>query len=181
MPQTIRVYLASPLGFSSEHKPYRDKISAALVAQGCAIFDPWEQEHFNQRICEAQAIMDYSLRVVAFKEIAAAIGKCNEDGIREADMVFAILDGAEVDSGTASELGFGSALVKCCYGLRTDFRESGDFHGVPVNLQVLHFIERTGGKLFRRIDEIVIDRNFALDANNHEAKGKTGYPHEHQR
>ena len=177
MPQTIRVYLASPLGFSSEHNPYRDKVTAVLVAQGCALFDPWEQGHFNQRIHEAQNIMDYSLRVIAFKEIAAAIGKCNEDGIRDADLVFAILDGAEVDSGTASELGFGSALGKRCYGLRTDFRESGDFHGIPVNLQVLHFIERTGGKLFRRIDEIVIDRNFALagDEQGILAKGEVSH------
>ena len=92
-------------------------------------------------------------------------------------MVFAILDGAEVDSGTASELGFGSALGKRCYGLRTDFRESGDFHGVPVILQVLHFIERTGGKLFRRIDEIVIDRNFALagDERGILAKGEVSH------
>lgn len=68
--------------------------------------------------------------------------------------MFAILDGAEIDSGTASEVGFGSALGKPCYGLRTDRRDTGDFVGVPVNLQVLHFIRRSGGVLFRRLEEI---------------------------
>ena len=158
MTSSIKVYLASPLGFSSEHDPYREKVKSVLVAQGCTIFDPWEQEHFDQRIRKAQDIMHVSERIAAFREIAADIGQCNEDGIREADVIFAILDGAEVDSGTASEVGFGSALGKRCYGLRTDIRDSGDFHGVPLNLQVLHFIERTGGKLFRRTEDIVIGR-----------------------
>jgi nucleoside 2-deoxyribosyltransferase len=159
MTSSIKVYLASPLGFSSEHDPYREKVKSVLVVQGCTVFDPWEQEHFDYRIRAAQGIMHFVDRVEVFQGIAADIGRCNEDGIRNAEVVFAILDGAEVDSGTASEVGFGSALGKRCYGLRTDIRDSGDFHGVPVNLQVLHFIERTGGKLFRRIDDIVIARN----------------------
>lgn len=32
---------------------------------------------------------------------------------------------------------------------------AGDFTGIPVNLQVLHFIAMSGGRLFRTIDEIV--------------------------
>lgn len=39
-------------------------------------------------------------------------------------------------------------------GLRTDLRDSGDFVGVAINLQVLHFIERSGGRLFRRLEEV---------------------------
>jgi hypothetical protein len=41
--------------------------------------------------------------------------------------------------------------------LRTDFRNSGDFDGIPINLQVLYWIESSGGRLFRRIDEIKFD------------------------
>ena len=65
-----------------------------------------------------------------------------------------MLDGAEVDSGTAAEVGFGSALGKACYGLRTDLRDSGDFVGLPINLQILHFIEKSGGRMFRSIAEL---------------------------
>jgi hypothetical protein len=37
--------------------------------------------------------------------------------------------------------------------LGTDWRDSGEF-GLPVNLQVLHFIEKSRGSLFRSIEEI---------------------------
>lgn len=152
----MKIYLASPLGFSPENRAYLGRIKNRLVSLGGDIFDPWEQHQFDIDIQRALHIMDYPARVASFQRISSEIGKCNEDGIRNADIVFAVLDGAEVDSGTASEVGFGSALGKKCYGLRTDFRDSGDFAGIPINLQVLHFIERTGGRLFRNIEEIQI-------------------------
>ena len=151
-----KIYLASPLGFSPENKGYLSAIKTKFISQGFEVFDPWEQTKFEQKIHGAFKIMEYPERVKTFREISSGIGQCNEEGIREADVIFAVLDGAEVDSGTASEVGFGSALGKKCYGLRTDVRDTGDFVGVPINLQGLHFIERTGGKLFRSIEEIVI-------------------------
>ncbi len=74
--------------------------------------------------------------------------------IRACDVVLGVLDGLELDSGTVSEMGFAAALGKKCYGLRTDFRNGGDFDGIPINLQALYWIESSGGKLFRRISEI---------------------------
>jgi nucleoside 2-deoxyribosyltransferase len=149
----LQVYLASPLGFSPELKSYRDKIKRRLTELGCTILDPWDPK-FHKVIEEARAIQDWSARIAAFKEIAGRIGKANEDMIRSCDIVLGVLDGPELDSGTVSEIGFGAGLGKKCYGLRTDFRNSGDFDGVPINLQVLYWIEVSGGKLFRRIDEI---------------------------
>ncbi|UFS71109.1 nucleoside 2-deoxyribosyltransferase [Geomonas sp. RF6] len=151
-----RMYLASPLGFSPENAPYLNRIKVKVASQGFEIFDPWEQKHFASKISAALSEPDFAARIAAFREISSRIGSCNEAGIRGADVVLAVLDGAEVDSGTASEIGFGCALGKKCYGLRTDLRDSGDFAGIPVNLQVLHFIERSGGKLFRQIDDISI-------------------------
>ncbi|HEY5513350.1 MAG TPA: nucleoside 2-deoxyribosyltransferase [Geomonas sp.] len=151
-----KLYLASPLGFSPENTGYLNQIKAKLASQGFEIFDPWEQKQFAGRIDNAFQENNYAARIQAFREIAQQIGSCNEGGIRWADFILAVLDGAEVDSGTAGEVGFGSALGKRCYGLRTDQRDSGDFIGLPVNLQILHFIERSGGKLFRSIAEISI-------------------------
>ena len=74
--------------------------------------------------------------------------------IRSCDAVLGVLDGAELDSGTVSEIGFAAGIGKKCYGLRTDFRDCGDFDGIPINLQVLYWIESSGGRLFRRIDDI---------------------------
>lgn len=45
--------------------------------------------------------------------------------------------GAEVDSGTAAEIGYGAGLGKKCYGLRADLRDMGELPGLPVNLQDL--------------------------------------------
>lgn len=149
-----RIYLASPLGFSPENRPYLEKVKARLAGLGFAIFDPWEQTQYAAGIDAALGIDSFTARVAAFRRIASGIGAVNEEGIRGSEIVLAILDGVEVDSGTASEVGFGSALGKRCYGLRTDLRDCGDFVGVPVNLQLLHFIERSGGRLFRAVGEI---------------------------
>lgn len=150
----MRIYLASPLGFSPENRPYLDKVKSRLVFLGFSVFDPWEQTQYVDAIADARRIEGFAERVAAFRRIAAGIGLVNEDGIRGSSIVFAVLDGAEVDSGTASEVGFGAAIGRRCYGLRTDLRDCGDFPGVPINLQVLHFIERSGGRLFRTVDEI---------------------------
>ena len=145
---TFSVYLASPLGFSPEWKSYKDKIKRRLNELGHSVFDPWDQP-FRPTIEEASTIEDWSARVAAFKAIATQIGKANEEAIRVSDIVFEVLDEAELDSGAVSEIGFGAGLGKRCYGLRTDFRNSGDFDGIPINLQVLYWIESSGGQLFR--------------------------------
>lgn len=150
------VYLASPLGFSPENGDYLKRVKLRLGSLGFEVFDPWEQNGFDEDLQRAFGTDSYLERVAAFRRLASDIGAANERGILQSDIVLAVLDGAEVDSGTASEVGFGSALGKKCYGLRTDLRDSGDFVGIAINLQVLHFIERTGGVLFRSIEEIDI-------------------------
>ena len=151
----LTVYLASPLGFSPEWKSYRDRIKRRLNELDCTVLDPWEGP-FRPAIEEASAIHDWSARITAFKQIAEQIGKANEEMIRSCDMVLGVLDGTEMDSGTASEIGFGAALGNRCYGLRTDFRNCGDFDGTPINLQVLYWLESSGGRLFRHIEEIAL-------------------------
>ncbi|MBU5613159.1 nucleoside 2-deoxyribosyltransferase [Geomonas azotofigens] len=148
------VYLASPLGFSRENNPYRERIKERLARLGCSVFDPWEQEEVAQRIEQAMSIEEGDARARAVREAARFTGAVNARGLEGSDLVLAVLDGTEPDSGTVAELGYGAGIGKRCYGLRTDFRDCGDFPGVPLNLQVLHFIEESGGRLFRRIEEI---------------------------
>jgi hypothetical protein len=88
--------------------------------------------------------------------MAERIGRANEDMIRSCDIVLGVLDGPELDSGTVSEIGFAAALGKRCYGLRTDVRDCEEFDGLPFNLQVLYWIESSGGKLFRNVEEICL-------------------------
>jgi nucleoside 2-deoxyribosyltransferase len=147
-----KVYLASPLGFSPELKPYLERVKARLVELGHEIFDPWEQP-FSKAIREASRIENHDERLAAYTRLAHEIGLVNENGIRECDILLAVLDGVDLDSGTAAEAGFAVGIGRRAYGLRTDWRDSGEF-GLPLNLQILHFIEKSGGRLFRSIEEI---------------------------
>ena len=52
-----------------------------------------------------------------------------------------MLDGVDVDSGTAGEMGFAYGLGKPVHGLRTDFRVTGDNEAAGINLQLRYFIE----------------------------------------
>jgi nucleoside 2-deoxyribosyltransferase len=154
MSQT-KIYLASPLGFMTGTQGYLQRLKDHLSSQGFEILDPWSQD-WSDSIAESfKAIASQGIRD-AFTLTASTIGTANEKMIREADLLLAVLDGMEPDSGTVAELGFASALGKTVYGLRTDLRDAGDFPGVPLNLQVLHFINSSGGRLFRTIDEIQI-------------------------
>lgn len=152
----MKIYLASPLGFCPEHADYRKRISDHLKAQGHEIFDPWEQKHVDQEVDVALRVCDPVERETAIRKVAAFAGRVNAEGIKSSDAVLAILDGAEVDSGTAAEVGYGAGIGKKCYGLRADLRNMGELPGLPINLQVLYFITSTGGVLFRNLGDVVV-------------------------
>ncbi len=76
----------------------------------------------------------------ALAQLDAELGAANEVLIRTADALLAILDGTDVDSGTAAEIGFAAALGRPTVGLRLDTRRTGDNAGVTVNLQVEHWL-----------------------------------------
>jgi nucleoside 2-deoxyribosyltransferase len=96
-----------------------------------------------------------SRRVQRLTEINTELGRANKASIDAADGLFAILDGVDVDSGTAAEIGYAFARGKYVCGLRTDFRLAGDNHGSIVNLQVQYFIEQSGGQIVTSVGELV--------------------------
>jgi nucleoside 2-deoxyribosyltransferase len=56
--------------------------------------------------------------------------------VGDSDLVLAILDGADSDSGTCFEAGIAFSLSKPILGIRTDFRGCGD--DGPLNLMLYH-------------------------------------------
>jgi uncharacterized protein (DUF952 family)/nucleoside 2-deoxyribosyltransferase len=131
-----RVYVASPLGFSEPGARYLDEVlHPALLTAGFSVLDPWESG--RALIAAATDATPAALN--------AALGAANAALIEQADAVFAVLDGTDVDSGTAAEIGYAAALGRTVVGLRTDFRMAGDNPASPLNLQVLHFIDKAGG------------------------------------
>jgi nucleoside 2-deoxyribosyltransferase len=150
----LTVYLASPLGFSRENDDYRERIKRRLRELKCTVLDPWDKEEVEKRFQAALSLPDGPERTAAIKMAASYAGGVNADAIREADLVLAVLDGTEPDSGTVAEVGFAAGIGKRCYGLRTDFRDCGDLPGLALNLQLQFFLDHSGGRLFRSIRDI---------------------------
>ena len=128
----MKVYLASPLGFTHPTKAWYDAVLVpAVEAAGHEVLDPWAQS------ADLFAGASSTAELAAANREAAAR---NEQLLRDCDAVFAVLDGVDVDSGTAAEIGFAYALGKPVVGWRSDFRQAGDNAASVVNLQVEHFL-----------------------------------------
>jgi nucleoside 2-deoxyribosyltransferase len=90
----------------------------------------------------------------AWRKLNVEIGGNNRAAIDRCDLVFAVLDGTDVDSGTAAEIGYAFARDKKIIGYRGDFRLSADNEGAVVNLQVEYFIRQSGGEIIARIADL---------------------------
>jgi nucleoside 2-deoxyribosyltransferase len=142
------IYLASPLGFAASTRPYMQQLVATLRSV-VSVLNPWDNVQFDAEFAEADANDSVAERRAELHRISFEIGRINTEMIDSADAVVAILDGVDVDSGTAAEIGYAYARKVRVYGLRTDFRLAGDNDGAIVNLQVQYFIEASGGQIFR--------------------------------
>jgi len=136
------VYVASPYGFSPATRGfYDDTLLSAIRTAGWEPHDPWlDAGGAIAHQFEAADAVSGQEHIDALYAIDQALGSTNEHLIRSADALFAVLDGADVDSGTAAEIGFAAALGIPTVGLRLDTRRTGDNAGVTVNLQVEHWL-----------------------------------------
>jgi nucleoside 2-deoxyribosyltransferase len=154
-PATVpEVYLAGPLGFSESGRSFEDgKITPELKAAGIKVVDPWHLSD-SKRISTITSLPYGPERRSEWQKFDKDIGLANERAINHADAVVAVLDGPDVDSGTAAEIGFAYALHKPIVGYRGDFRLASDNEGSEVNLQVQHFIEASGGSIVGSYSDI---------------------------
>lgn len=135
------VYLAGPLGFSEVTLGWhRDVLVPAVRAAGHEPLDPWADPDAAAQFAAADALADRAERAASFRAVNERLAAANEAMIRAADAVLAVLDGVDVDSGTAAEIGFAAALGTPVVGLRLDVRRTGDNEGTTVNLQVEHWL-----------------------------------------
>lgn len=124
-----RVYIASGLGFSVTTRAfYYDVLLPKVRSAGLMPLDPWAN---------------------------GANGLKNEELIETAIALLAVLDGPDVDSGTAAEVGWAAARGIFTVGWRSDLRRAGEHDGVVINLQVQYFIERHGGLVHNDLDRAV--------------------------
>jgi nucleoside 2-deoxyribosyltransferase len=113
------VYLAAPL-FSEAERNYNLSIAGLLRNSFFDVFLP--QESGDDSITRTK-----DEQVLIFTD--------NLKALKNADILVAVIDGADADSGTSWEMGYISALGKKVIALRTDFRRSGCHEKVNLMLE----------------------------------------------
>jgi len=141
-----RCYVASPLGFTAAGRDWSERVLLPALAGVVEPVDPWALTGVDE--------LEAARRAGRERELALEIGARNADAIRSCSLLAALLDGQELDSGTAAEVGYAAALGLRCFGLRTDLRQAGE-PGVTVNLQVEAFIAASGGTIVTTLEALV--------------------------
>jgi nucleoside 2-deoxyribosyltransferase len=150
----MKIYTAGPLGFSEAGRVFhRDYVLPEVKRLGHEALDPWTPADPSR--IEAVLKMPYGeARREAWRALNVEIGTSNRAAIDACDLVFAVLDGVDVDSGTAAEIGYAFAKAKPIIGYRGDFRLAADNEGSTVNLQVEYFIRASGGDIIPALGEL---------------------------
>lgn len=148
-----RCYVASPLGFNEAGRHYYREVYLPALAAVVEPLDPWDHT--------TPAEVEQARAAGRLRELWLATGRKNLELIAGADLLVAWLDGQEVDSGTATEVGYAAGVGVRCFGLRSDVRHAGE-EEMAVNLQVETTIEVSGGRVVATLDELVAELRATL-------------------
>lgn len=141
-----RCYVASPLGFSEAGREYYAQRYLPALGEHVEPVDPWA--------LTPAAEFERARAAGREHELGIEVGARNAAAIRGSRLLIAHLDGQEVDAGTASEVGFATALGLPCLALRSDLRAGGE-PGMRVNLQLEAFVVLSGGFFVASLAELV--------------------------
>lgn len=141
-----RCYVASPFGFSEAGRAYYHGTLVPALSEVVEVVNPWAITEAGEFV---RAAAEGTLATLVLE-----VGRRNAEAIRGCALLIACLDGSDVNSGTAAEVGYAAALGIRCLGLRTDLRETGE-RGAIVNLQVQSFIVHSGGRIAASLDELL--------------------------
>ena len=124
------VYLANPYGFSAQQRAVLlPQIVEALEALGLEVWEPFERN--NQ--------VDLSEPGWAYR-----VGQADFRDTRDADAIFAVVNGVPPDEGVMVELGIAIALGKPTFLFRDDFRRATDSEEYPLNLMLFTGMPQRG-------------------------------------
>ncbi len=152
----MKIFIASPLGFAESSRAFMAVLSDKLRESGLEPVNPWDASaDLEEELHQADLITERDVRQKQLNHVSLLIAERNASLLKSCDAVLAVLDGCDVDSGTASEIGYAFGLGnKVIHGYRGDFRLSGENDGVQVNLQVQYWIERSGGSIVCSLKDI---------------------------
>lgn len=135
-----KIYLSGPL-FSAAEIAWGERFSALL----------------RDRLLDSEIVWPHE--IVPDRAGPEGIFQANLQALDECDLMVAILDGAQVDDGTAWEIGYFFSQGKKILGIRTDFRRAGESDGSRVNLM----IECSCLKVVSSTDELYLELERLLD------------------
>ena len=151
------LYFASPLGFTAAGSFfYYEKLVPLCQRAGFRVLDPWKLTD-KWLIDEVVAMPFGEEQRQAWNDLSMLIGLNNHKAIDEAQILCACLDGSDVDSGTAAEIGYAFGRGLPIIGYREDIRLAGDNIGVPVNLQVNYFLKQSSGTLVTSLEALEVE------------------------
>lgn len=130
-----RVYLAGPL-FTEAETDFNLKLHGFL------------EEHLYD-VYLPQEVGDTSN--TRHREEHARIFEMHLSALEECDFIVSVIDGADADSGTSWEMGYGFAKGKTVISLRTDFRCVGCHELVNLMLEESSVVVRTKEDLLREL------------------------------
>ena len=146
----MKVYLAGPV-FTCAEREFNERLAQAMERH-CKSVDI-----FLPQKCAAELLGAKDFAQQMFHRALENIDKC--------DVVVAILDGADADSGTCVEIGYAKAKGKPIVGVRTDLRASED-RGLNImvanicsNLILSYSLGVAVDKLAEQIVENLLDQN----------------------
>ena len=116
------LYVANPYGFSAQQRdgPLQELVGV-LESLGADVWEPFAR---NNQIDRASAGWAYR------------IGQADLRDVREADGLFAVVNGCPPDEGVMVELGMAIAWEKPVFLFRDDFRRCTDSEVYPLNLML---------------------------------------------
>lgn len=137
------IYLAGPLFCEAKqnwHRATKARIIEQMTALGFYVDVIWPGELFSPAQVEAWGL----------KAKGRIMEGCR-DALDRSDLLVALLDGPQVDDGTAWEIGYAYARGIRTVGIRTDFRKAGDVPGAVVNCM----IDASCLAIYRSVDELL--------------------------
>ena len=128
------LYLANPYGFSAQQRegPLLALV-AALKAVGAEVWEPFARNNQIDRTTPGWAYR---------------IGQADLRDVRDANGLFAVVNGCPPDEGVMVELGLAVAWDKPVFLFRDDFRRCTDSEAYPLNLMVFTGLPEAGWQAY---------------------------------
>lgn len=124
LPRKPTVYLANDLGFSTQMREnFLPKFVAAIHQAGCDVLEPFHRNNNMHKPDNEKW------------ELECAKGDLAD--VRNADAVFAIVNGMTIDDGVAVEIGIAIGMGKPVFLYRDDHRQWESEQGFPFNFMLL--------------------------------------------